>query len=197
MLAGPDVAADAVDLLRRHEETVAVGVLQLQVLALALADGAPHEAGELRDAVLDVHDVLARRQVGEERFARRAAARRRASLLREAEDLGVGEQRDAGALLADGPAVRQRAVDDRQPTVPEVGRLDRLRELREDVVLLEQLGQAMSLRRHDDDLLATAQRLRQLVSEHAQTAAVRGGRAEGQAHRWRRVAAFRLAGGPA
>ena len=103
MLARADVAADAVDLLRRHEEAVAVGVVQLQELALVAADVLAHEAGEPRDAVLDVDDVLARRSRSARNASRdAAAARRRAALLAEAEDLGVSEQRQpARSSLAD------------------------------------------------------------------------------------------------
>ncbi len=95
VLARADVAADAVDLLRRDEEAVAVGVLQLEVLALLAADALACEAGEAGDAVLDVDDELARHEVGEKRLAGGAAAGRRAALLAEAEDLGVGEEREA------------------------------------------------------------------------------------------------------
>ena len=63
---GPDVAGDAVGLLDGHEEPVALGVGQLQVLALDTLDAADDEAVEAGDAVLDVDDVVARVEVGDE-----------------------------------------------------------------------------------------------------------------------------------
>ena len=156
VLARSDVAADAVGLVRRHEEAVGVRVLQLQVLALFAADTLAREPGEPRDAVLDVYDEVARHEVGEERFASGALPGWSATLLAEAEHLGVGEERQAGAFFADGPAVRERAVHQRERAAAELRLCHRVGYAGEDIVLFEQLDQALGLRRHDDDLLAAA-----------------------------------------
>ena len=172
VLAGPDVAGHAVDLLDRDVQPVAVGVLQLQVLALGAVDATTHQARELCDAMLDVDDVAAGLEIGEERLARGAAAGRGAALLAEAEDLGVGEQGEACALLTNGPAVGERAVHDGEGAAPELRLCHRLGQASEDVVLLKQVCQPLRLRGDDHDLLAAPQRLRQLVGQHAQPPAV-------------------------
>src|SRR5581483_6241765 len=197
VLAGADVAAHAVDLVRRHVQPVAVGVLQLEVFVYLVADLLAHEPGEARDAVLDVHDELARRQLREEAIARDAAAWRRPPLLAEAEHLGVGEQRQAAAFLTDGPAVRQRAVHDRQRAGPELRRRQDVGDARVHVVLFEQLGEPARLRRDDDNLLPAPERLRQLLGKRAQPPAVRRRRPERQAHRRAGVRRLRLPRRPA
>ena len=100
VVAGPDVARDAVRLLDGHEEPVALGVGELQKLALHALDVAHDHAGEARDAVLEVDDVVARRQVGDEVGAVGRGLAQRPPLLDEAEDLGVGEQQDARRAVA-------------------------------------------------------------------------------------------------
>ena len=92
LVAGADVAADAVDLVGRHEQTVALGVAQLQVLALLAVGLQVREAGELGDAVLDVDDEVAGAEVGEEVDAAARARTGESTLLDEAEQLGVCQQ---------------------------------------------------------------------------------------------------------
>ena len=161
VLARPNVAATRSTCSTGTNSRSPVRVLQLQELALDLrgarqpvaADPLAHEPGEAGDAVLDVDDELARLQVGEEALARRAPARRRATLLAESEDLGVRQQRQARALFAYGPAVRKRSVHDGQRAAAERRRADGVRQFCEDVVLFQQLGQPLRLRRDDDHLL--------------------------------------------
>ena len=62
---GPHVAGDLVELVARHEHAVAVAVLELEVVARHAPDGLGLEAREARDAVVLVHDGVARAQVGE------------------------------------------------------------------------------------------------------------------------------------
>ena len=61
VVARSHVAADAVHLVRRHVDLVALGVAQFQVLTLDATDCALDEASEAGDAVLDVDDVVAGR----------------------------------------------------------------------------------------------------------------------------------------
>ena len=60
--SGPDVLRDAVELLDRHVELVALRVLEQQVVALHAEDLAARELAEERDAVRGVHDVVAGRE---------------------------------------------------------------------------------------------------------------------------------------
>ena len=60
--SGPDVLGDAVDLLDRDVELVALRVLEQQVVALGAEDLLAHDLAEQRDAVRGVHDVVARRE---------------------------------------------------------------------------------------------------------------------------------------
>ena len=57
---GTDVARDAVDLLERHVELVAVGVFQQKVVALLAAHFLARDLAKERDAVGGVHHVVAR-----------------------------------------------------------------------------------------------------------------------------------------
>ena len=74
------VAGDPVDLLDRHEDPVAAGELQLQVVALLAGAAAPEHLLVARDAVVDVDDEVAGRQALED----------------------VARARPAGAPAADG-----------------------------------------------------------------------------------------------
>ena len=69
------VVAHGVDLVGRHVELVVALVLEQQVVALDAADGPLDHAAVAGDAVLVVHDVVARLEVVEEalRVATRAA----------------------------------------------------------------------------------------------------------------------------
>ena len=62
---GAHVAADLVELVARHEDAVAVAVLELEVVARHAADGLGLEAGEERDAVVLVDHRRAGPKVGE------------------------------------------------------------------------------------------------------------------------------------
>ena len=62
---GPDVAADLVELVARHEDAVAAAVLELEVVARHTAHGLGVEPGEARDPVVLVYDRVARTEVGE------------------------------------------------------------------------------------------------------------------------------------
>ena len=62
---GAHVAADLVELVARHEDAVAVAVLELEVVARHAAHGLGLEAGEQSDAVVLVHHRGAGAEVGE------------------------------------------------------------------------------------------------------------------------------------
>ena len=85
-----------------------MGVLQHEVFALSLLRLAQHHAGEPADAVIDVHHVVARRELGEEGLAERRPLSTVAPLLGEAEDLGVGQH--SRLLGVECPPLGKRAV---------------------------------------------------------------------------------------
>ena len=60
------VAADPADLLDRHEDPVAAGERQLEVVAILAGAAAPEHLLVARDAVVDVDDEVARRQALED-----------------------------------------------------------------------------------------------------------------------------------
>ena len=68
--AGADVAADLRQLVRGREDLVLAPVLELEVVAGDPGDRLGLEAGEARDPVIGVDDVVADAQVGEARQAR-------------------------------------------------------------------------------------------------------------------------------
>ena len=88
-----DVGVDAVQLVGRDQQAVVVGVAEVEILTLAVADALLDEALEAGDAVLDVDHVVAGLDVVEQvlvgllggRVARGPAG----ALLGEPEDLGV------------------------------------------------------------------------------------------------------------
>ena len=55
-----DIARDTVELLDRDEQLVPLGVFQQKIVARRAIDLAAHQLFEVRDAVLRVHDVIAR-----------------------------------------------------------------------------------------------------------------------------------------
>ena len=57
---GTDIACDAVDLLERHVELVAIGIFQQEVVALLAAHFLARDLAKERDAVRCVHHVVAR-----------------------------------------------------------------------------------------------------------------------------------------
>ena len=59
LAAGADVAADLRELVRGDEDAVVAAVLEVEVVAGDLGDGLGLEAGEARDAVVGVDDVVA------------------------------------------------------------------------------------------------------------------------------------------
>ncbi len=73
---GAEVAADLRQLVDRHEDLVVALELEVQVVAGDAGDGLGVEAGEARDAVVLVDDVVARAQVGERAQQAAALARR-------------------------------------------------------------------------------------------------------------------------
>ncbi len=113
-VARADVARDAVELVDRHVQPVAVGVAQVEVLALGLADGAADQALVDRDAVLDVHHVVAVLQAAQERRTLLGAAIALALALGHrpalppAEDLGVRVERQVQVGRA--PAFVERSM---------------------------------------------------------------------------------------
>ena len=89
-LAGAVIQLDAVKVLRGNVELVVLRVFQHQVLAdvLSLQRGC---ADETRDAVLHVHHVNARMQLGELRPAPRRPSAHAPAFLGDAEHLAVGQ----------------------------------------------------------------------------------------------------------
>ena len=104
---GTDVARDLAELVVRHEQLVLAAELQLDVVAGDAGDGLDVEAQELPDAVVLVHDVIARPQVGEarERASEAQGGRRTGAA---AEDLGGGQQRETERRRDEPAACRAR-----------------------------------------------------------------------------------------
>src|SRR6185503_363331 len=151
-----DVAGHAVDALGRQRDDVGAGEPQLEVLANDTGDLLRGEPLEPRDAVLLVHDVIARLQVREERADRDApAAPLGMPRLAEAEDLGVGE--DAQAKLRDGEAFRKRYARELERSRHRwLG--DRVVRRRRDAAVREKLRETRGLRRRDETDVAVVRR---------------------------------------
>ena len=141
VVGGAHVAAHPVQLVGRDEQLVALGVVQLQVLPLVLLHRHPHQPGEAGDAVVDVHHVVARRELGQERLPVDPAAGRAAALLHESEHLRVRDQGQVDAVLAQAPARRQRALHQGEAT----DRRWLLRDPRVRALFAEQLCQPLRL----------------------------------------------------
>ena len=104
---GADVARDAVELLDRHEQLVAFGVFEQQVIACRAVDLATHQLLEVRNAVLRMHNVIARlireRDLGDVDMAART---------RGGGPLGVGHADHAKLRLRDDHSQRDVHVND-------------------------------------------------------------------------------------
>src|SRR5439155_5637449 len=105
------VARHAGDLLDRHEDPVARGERQLQVVALVAGAGAsPEHPLVARDAVIDVDDEVAGREPLEDVPGHDAPERLRPAHADVAEELAIRDERQAL-----GPAVEaavQAPIDD-------------------------------------------------------------------------------------
>ena len=97
---GADVAAQLVELVRGHEDAVAVAVLDLEVVARDARDRLGVEAGEAADAVVGVDDDVARAQLGEglEARARRVPSGRSARRRRSRRWSGITASFSCGAM---------------------------------------------------------------------------------------------------
>ena len=160
---GADVAADLADLLVRDVDAVVAAVGEQEVVARDAGDLLRLEAEQLRDAVVLVHDVVAGAQVGEalQRAARRARRARRPL----AEDLRVGQQREA-ELAPDEAASRRR--DRRTGDRSGLARLEQLGlHAAQQRLLAERLT---AVRERDDDVELLAQQAAQLVLGLGETA---------------------------
>src|SRR5690606_13717352 len=82
-----DELRDTVHLVDGHVEAVVAGVAELEVVAVLVADGPPHDAREPRDAVLGVDDEVAGLHLREEARAMARALAQRPALLHEAKEL--------------------------------------------------------------------------------------------------------------
>ena len=105
------VAADARDLLDRHEDPVAAGERELQVVALLTAAAAPKHLLVARHAVVDVHDEIAGRQALEDVARDDPPQGARPANADGAEELAVGDEGEP-IRTADEPAI-EAAIDQR------------------------------------------------------------------------------------
>ncbi len=180
----PHVPAHAVDLIRRDEKPVALGVTQLEILALDAVDGPADEAREASDTVIDVDDEIARLERRQEGLDGHAALTRpRTALLREAEDLRIREQFEDGlAFEADAPAVGQRPLQ--QGHRPGLWRRrQRFRPHHRHLELPKDGPETRRLGRDDERAPALAGGFGEGVRERAQAAAEHVRRAEREADR--------------
>ncbi len=108
------VTADAVDLLDRQEDLVGAGEAQLQVVPFLAGDATAEHALVAGDAVVDVHDEIARRKTLEH-VARDDASQRLGSPNPDgAEELAVGDEHEP-IRAAGEPAVEAPADEDAAP----------------------------------------------------------------------------------
>jgi hypothetical protein len=92
LVAGTDVAADAVYPFNGHIEPVTGGILQNKVFSLDSVGGHPGQTAEPGDAVVDMDDIIAGGQLGKEPAVRYRPLLACSRLLHKAEEFGIGNQ---------------------------------------------------------------------------------------------------------
>ena len=106
---GTDIARDAVDLLQRHIEFVAVGVFQQKVVALLAAHFLARDLAKERDAVGGMHDVVARlKREGDLRNVNLSAATRAVGIHA---GVKVGDREHGQIGIGHHHALRQGGID--------------------------------------------------------------------------------------
>ncbi len=106
---GTNVARNAVDLLQRHVELVAVGIFQQKVVALLAAHFLARDLAKERDAVSSVHHVVARlKREGNLRNVHLAAAARAVGVHAGVE---VGDRKHGQVGIGHHHALRQGGID--------------------------------------------------------------------------------------
>ena len=106
---GANIACDAVDLLERHVELVAVGIFQQKVVALLAAHFLARDLAKERDAVGSVHHVVARlKREGNLRDVNLAAAARAVGIHAGIE---VGNREHGQIGIGHHHALRQGGID--------------------------------------------------------------------------------------
>ena len=161
-------------MLRRHVELVALGVLQREVLALAVVTGDVAHARESGDAVVDVDDVRAGHELREECLSPSRVAAQRAAALGVAEDLGVREDGQRAGLELQPHALLQRRRGQRDGA----GRrraANVVRQRRPDVIAAQHLLQPLRVVREDDYPLSRPRALRGVLCKGVQPAPEAGG----------------------
>ncbi len=96
-----DVAGDAISLVDRYIEYIAVLVLNCQVFALISIDSGFVQTDELTYTVVNMHNKITRLEIGKDRFGGFAAQRRSTAWLRStpAENLTVCQEMMTGFLV--------------------------------------------------------------------------------------------------
>ena len=106
---GANIARDAVDLLERHVELVAVGIFQQKVVALLAAHFLARDLAKERDAVSGVHHVVARlKRKRDLRNVHLAAAARAVGIHTGVE---VGDREHGQVGIGHHHALRQGGID--------------------------------------------------------------------------------------
>ena len=106
---GANIACDAVDLLERHVELVAVGIFQQKVVALLAAHFLARDLAKERDAVGGVHHVIARlKRERDLRNVNLAAAARAVGIHAGVE---VGDREHCQIGVGNHHALRQGSID--------------------------------------------------------------------------------------
>ena len=159
-------------MLHRDVQLVAGGVLEDQVLSLALIRRRRARAGELGDAVLDVDNEVPRPQLREERLAPGRSSPGGPPLLGHPEYLGVAEQHELVVVRRQGESLGEPGatrLDDgdgagtRRPA-------QRLNQLGMDPSLLQDLPQPLGKRGDGDDPVGLRSQLLSLLGELVQPA---------------------------
>ena len=156
---GADVARDLAELLVRDVEPVLAAEGEQEIVARDAGDGVRLEPEQPPDAVILVHDVVARAEVGEglQRPAAEAALARHAA----AEDLVVGQE-DEAEVAPDEAAPGRRDGEEELGLLRQlVARLEHARlDPAEEVLGAQRLA---AMREGDDDPLARAKERRELA----------------------------------
>ena len=153
VVAGRDVGREPVQVLRGHVELVALGVLQREVLALAVLTGDASHPGEAGDAMVDVDDVGAGHELREEGLSACCVPSKGAAALGVAEHLHVREDGQRAGLELQAHALLQRGRGQRDGA----GRrraANVVRQRRPDVVAAQHLLQPLRVVGEHDDALA-------------------------------------------
>ena len=154
-LAGGEVGADAVEEVAGDVEAVAAGVLEGEVLLLAVLGGDAAGADEARNTVVDVDDVGAGLKLRKEGLAAEGLAAERPAPLGAAKHLAVGEEDEGARAEGQGEALEGGGGDEGDGAGLG-GRVHAGGDASADVLLAEDFAEALRVVGQHDDAFAVA-----------------------------------------